>query len=290
MTIDFYGKEIDKYERMHAKAYTGYFTPNGKLVDYNTSLGGSHSSLANIVSWTFLLWVKNSSAFLDLGIRDVKMSASINMETGEIKNANIPTREYNEKTNLLILQRNLLSFLSTIEKNPEFTHEIRKRIHEDELPDYIREGKGLPLESSEGIYEIEKVFGRKNTRALLMFLKDICIQYLGYDSIEQVKSNGEYLTFPPLFRYYRDDQFTIYERPRKIITPNNNIHKRFFNYMLMDWDIEKAPRYIYNESENKFEVEPANIMIQSDSDEDYEKELVAIKKMVPLKEREKYFM
>ena len=48
MTIEFLGKQLDKYERWKNKPYIGYFTPEGKLVDYNTSLGGSHGQLGNI--------------------------------------------------------------------------------------------------------------------------------------------------------------------------------------------------------------------------------------------------
>ena len=78
MTIEFLGKQLDKYERWKNKPYIGYFTPEGKLVDYNTSLGGSHGQLGNIVSWTFLLWIKQSNAFKSLGIQDFKIYAKLN--------------------------------------------------------------------------------------------------------------------------------------------------------------------------------------------------------------------
>ena len=71
MAIEFYGKEIEAYERKTSLPYVGFFTSNGKLVDYNTELGGNHRSLGNIVSWTYLLWIKNSNAFEYLGIRDI---------------------------------------------------------------------------------------------------------------------------------------------------------------------------------------------------------------------------
>lgn len=289
MTIDFYGKEIGDYERFHAKPYTGYFTPNGKLVDFNTDLGGSHGNLANIVSWTFLFWVKNSPAFKDVGLKNVKMMASIDMETGVIRDANVPIKEFNEKANLLKLQRDLLLFLSVAEKNPEFVSWIKECIHPEDLPEYIRKNKALPFDTGESIYEIERVFGRKNTRTLLLRLKDICTRYLGYDSIEQVDTEGKYLKVPELIRFFPED-YPVTSRPRKITTPNNSIHKRFFNYLLMDWKIDKVSRMIYNDLRNEFEEEPRDYSYQSDSDESYEKEIVAIKKMVPLKDREKYFI
>ena len=288
MTLDFYGKEFDKYERQSSTPYVGYFSPDGKLVDYNTELGGSHSTLGNIVSWTFLLWVKESNAFKDLGLQDVEMSASLDMKTGVVKNASIPVNKYNEETNLSLLQEDLLTFLKRVETNPELLKIIRSKIEYGKLPEYIKRDHKLPLDIGESVYEIESVLGRDNTRSLLLYLKDICVSYLGYDSIEQVKPDGKFLTFPPYYALFPDDFYPYYEKPRIITSPNKNINQRFYNYLLMDYKIESAPRYVFDLHTNQFELEPMQSYL-SEKDDIYREEIDAIRRLVPLKERPKYF-
>lgn len=290
MTIDFYGEIFDKYEREHSKAYVGYFSPTGRLVDYNTSLGGSHSTLGNVVSWTFLMWIKDSKAFEDFGLSEVPMMASLDKETGIIRNASLPIEEYNIETNLYLLRNSLLEFLRTLDNNPEVIKKIRRRIDKDQIPEYIRKNKRFPLDIGESVYEIERLFGRENTRNLLFLLKDICIQYLGYDGIEQIKPNGEFLTFPGLYRYYPEDQYTFVDKPRTITTTNKNINIRFYNYLLMDWKIEQVPKYIINPATKEYELEPVEAYsITTDSDSVYAEEIESIKKLVPRKDRVKFF-
>ena len=199
MTIEFLGEQFDKYERCNNKPFIGYFTPEGKLVDYNTSLGGSHSEFGNIVSWTFLLWIKQSDAFRDLGFQDLKINAKLSLENGKIKNADIANDNYYISSNLVLLQKDLIKFLKNAETDQEFIYSIKKRIDESKIPIYVKNNKQIPSYcgpgGAESIYEIESAFGRYNTKELLLFLKDICIQYLGYDSIEQFTPSGDLLKF-----------------------------------------------------------------------------------------------
>ncbi len=65
MALEFYGKTFHEYEITHLKPYIGYFSPGGKLIDYNDDLGKSHDTLGNIVPWTFLLWIKQSNFFFN---------------------------------------------------------------------------------------------------------------------------------------------------------------------------------------------------------------------------------
>ena len=289
MTIEFLGKQFDKYERLKTKPYIGYFTPEGKLVDYNTFLGGSHGQLGNIVSWTFLLWIKQSNAFKSLGIQDFRINAKLNLGNGIIKNADIATG--NISSNLAQLQKDLIQFLKKAEANQDFIDCIKKRIDSSKIPTYVKRNKKIPMYcgpgGAEGIYEIENVFGKYNTKELLLFLKDICVQYLGYDSIEQFMPSGEFLKIPLYYLYYPEDYYTYFDKPRVITTTSKNINERFYNYLLMEWRVQQLPKYIFNEVTQSYEINTNSF--QSEKDEIYEKEIQSIKKLVPLRERTKYF-
>ena len=288
MEIEFYGKKFDKYERLNTKAYIGYFSNEGKLIDYNTSLGGSHSTLGNIVPWTFLLWIKESNQFKNFGLQDIKMSASINMDTGVIKNASMPTRSYLEKTNILLLQRDLIEFLKRIESNPELIKLIKDKIEYSKIPEYIRKDKKLPISVEESSFEIESVLGCYNTHNLLLLLKDFCVQYLGYDSIEQIMPNGQFITIPKYYLLYPDDYYTYFDKPRIITTSNRNIYERFYNYLLMDYVVCQIPRYVYNEKNKLYELDNMQDY-NTHMDDICKKEIESIKRLVPLRQREKYF-
>ena len=290
MTVDFYGKAFDEYERFHSKPYIGYISPEGNLVDYNTDLGGSHSNLGNIVSWTFLLWIKQSEAFKNLNINDVNIRAKLDLNTGIVRNADIACEKHNNLTNLSLLQKDLICFLKKAENVPNFIDSIEKRIDISKFPEYIKREKRIPIFEAESIYEIESLFGHYNTKELLLFLKDICIQYMGYDAIEQVKPNGELIKIPEYYYLYPLDYCTYFDKPRTISTTNYNINERFYNYLLMDWKIQQLLRYVLNENTNKYETESNQpYTYQSETDRIYEQEIASIKRLVPLKERTKYF-
>ncbi len=290
MTTEFYGEQFDKYERMYSKPYVGYFTHDGKLVNYNTPLGGSHGSLGNIVSWTFLLWIKQSELFEQLGL-NIKTSAKLNINSGSITGVDIAV---NEASNLSLLQRDLINFLQTARFDNDFINKLNEKIDKSRIPTYVTKDKKIPyyvgVNGSESPYEIEALFGKYNTKELLLFLKDICVQYLGYDSIEQVKPNGEILTFPLYYAYYPLDYYTYLDKPRVITSSDINTNERYYNYLLMDWKVQKVPKYVYNSSTHKFEMSPEQkVYIQPQKEEIYKEEIESIRKLVPLKERMKYF-
>lgn len=286
MHIDFYGETFDKYERLKSMPYLGFFSPKGKLVDYNTELGGSHGNLGNLVSWTFLLWIKQYNIIRDLNLKDIKTFSKLNPNNGIIVNADIACNEYNDKSNLLLLQNDLLKYLKKVNDSEQFRELINKRIDLEKFPDYILKDRKLPL-CGESIYEIENLFGRDNTRRLLMFLKDIIIQHLGYDAIERIKPNNEELVLPDYYYLYPEDYLTYFDKPRTITTVYNNINERFYNYLLMDWKIQKVPRYVYNEETKQFNID--SVLYESDRDLSFEQELNTIKRNYPIKERVKFF-
>jgi hypothetical protein len=270
MTLEFFGKLFDEYERSHNKAYLGFFSPDGNLVDYNTDQGTNHHNIENIVSWTFLLWIMQSDEFKNLGLIDIS-----SLTCNEIYNS---SKNNNEK-NILLLQKDIINFLKSFENTPGFIKIIMSKIDISKLPNYTKD-KEIKLTD----LSITDFLGIDNTKELLNFLKDICVLYLGYDAIEQVKPNGKLLTFEP------QNHLTYLDKPRIISTTHLNVNERFYNYLLMNYKLQKLPRYIFNNNTQKFEIDVGELnSFQSETDNIYEKEIESIKRLVPLKERPKYF-
>ena len=257
MAIEYYGDIITKYEQIHKKPYIGYFSPEGTLVDYNSEKNESHTYLDNIVAWTFLLWVQDS--FDEFRNKDIKIEFNLDNPT-------------NKNKNILILQRDLLNFLRMAENDQNFINTLRSKIDFERIPNYNDQNDNL--------------FGRYNTRELLFFLKDICVEYLGYDSIEQITPDAKMLEF----NHNHFDPRSEEDKPRFITTSNLNVNDRFYNYLLMNWKIQRVPRYTYDSEKNMFTKDINEVLsFQSEKDMAFEEEIRSIKKLVPLKEREKYF-
>lgn len=121
---------------------------------------------------------------------------------------------------------------------------------------------------------------------LLSYFKDICVQYLGYDSLERFKTNGDNLNIPSFGEYYN---FDFLANPRIITSSYPNINERYYNYLLMDWVVHRLPRYNYNEETGLYEKSAFSMIYQSETEQKLEQEIQSIKKNVPIKERKKYF-
>ena len=125
----------------------------------------------------------------------------------------------------------------------------------------------------------------------MSYFKDIAVCYLRYDSIERFMPNGEIIKVPYNNNYiscFNPYSTYFWYTPRIITTSYPNINERFFNFKIMNWSIHKLPRYTFNEKTLKYEVEPDYYdFIFSKTEEIYEKEIEAIKRLVPLKERYK---
>ncbi len=93
---------------------------------------------------------------------------------------------------------------------------------------------------------------------------DTLVLYIGLDKIESSKE-------------------------KTITTTKNNIYETYFNYILMDFDIVKLKRLLYDENTNDFYYEHNNTFINR-NEVKYEEEIKLIKKSVPLKDRHNFFI
>ena len=85
------------------------------------------------------------------------------------------------------------------------------------------------------------------------------------------------------------DKF-FYNTPRVITTSNSDIYERFYNYLLMDWEIYKVPRFVFNNETKMYELEDDTLnTFRQEKNEEIKDEIQSIKKLVPPNERNKFF-
>lgn len=328
MTIEFKEEQILKREQCRREPYIGYFAPDGKLIDYNILLGGEgHDDWSNPVSWAFLSWIsyiikgtsikelKEWAIDYDMVINNqypgidewVKRGYGIdydfNYETMEIFLENLNNQiayiedlynsaiKFNYEYDYFVddykkFEYKLLLFFRNAYKNGKFFESIQRKIT-IENPEIIKERLRELYSECNLSMDVEREYCNYLTRELLSYFKDICVQYLGYDSIERFKPNGTKIKIP---YYYEDYNYDFLANPRVITSSYLNINERYYNYLLMNWEVHRLPRYNYNEKTGIYEKESEFFTYyQSEKERNLEFEIKNIKKIVPIKERYKYF-
>lgn len=115
---------------------------------------------------------------------------------------------------------------------------------------------------SEKREEVEGYYYDYWSRMMLSFFKDTLVQYLGYDSVENVCL-------------------------RTICTSYPNVNERFYNYKLMDFNILQVPRMMWDEKNKIYR--PTLIEYQTEKEEILEKEIDSIRRLVKREKRSEYF-
>ena len=101
-----------------------------------------------------------------------------------------------------------------------------------------------------------------NGRYLL--LKEILVQACNYDSIES-------------------------QLPKTITTSKFNVNEAFYDWLLMDYTVCQIPKKIYSEDEEKYVDWEQPDFLKTDKELRLGEEIQAIKKLVPLNQRNRYF-
>lgn len=66
-------------------------------------------------------------------------------------------------------------------------------------------------------------------------------------------------------------------------------HLRFFNYYLMDWDINCLDGFVYDEKEKRFVLKPSTFLVEDYDDREAEEEIEEIKAKVKVEDRHYFF-
>lgn len=321
MTIEFKQKQIEKKEERIRKPYVGYFSPSGELIDFNQLFGRrGHGEWKNPVSQSFLAWVsyivtgefiesyRNSSLGKHFP-KDIENNEYPNIKEFVIRgynssnwnecNIDLFIKALNDKVNHLKkvyetvgslkgfneFEYCLLLFFKNAYRDKNFFEAINRKIVVSN-PSIIKEELEKIYSSTENT-NINPYYCNHLKMELMSYFKDICVQYLGYDSLEEFKPNGSVIKIPSL---YEEFNFDFLANPRIISSSYPNINERFYNYLLMDWAVHRLPRYNYNEKTGIYEQEPEYWLIyQSETEQKLEKEIQSIRRLVPINERYKYF-
>lgn len=307
------GKEIiSDYEDRKKETYIGFITPNGDYISFNNLLGGRsfHGEAWNPVSYAFLSYASyilkntdvNTAFEWAQGIENGRMQKNLyekNHYPGMKEIVLRGVRRFNDCNHTSIddflytlehqlentyrfrgydmMVYDLLVFFKNAYANKTFFETIGTKLYADNQ-DYIHEKYNLDEKSYD---DAESFYLNYLKKQVLSYQKDILVQYLGYDSIERFSSSVDVIN---------NDIDNFEDVPRIIMTSDPNPYERFYNYLLMDWQVQRLPRYYWHEDKKKYEVEDSFMQYHKSSTyEKLEQELNAIKKCTSRLERKKYF-
>lgn len=161
------------------------------------------------------------------------------------------------------------SFMNGFGKNyyimneEEFYHSIYyqnilKKYPKKEGEDDSRYNRRIPA-----IYQFDFMYWDYKMKIILDFFKDTLVQYLGYHSIERI--------------------------PKTITTSEIKVYSTFYNYILNDFTIVRIPKMNYDEDRKMYVEYNQSDLLLPDSELRLRDEIQAIKKLVPIKDRAKYY-
>lgn len=189
-----------------------------------------------------------------------------------------------------MLEYDLLKLFSKLYSNDNFFNSLGREIYADNMDSVWEKYKNMFKfkEYQELDEKYKYYFENYLVIQLMSYFKDVCVQYLGYDSIERAWPIGDLYKVNNL--YSASNGYVFSPNLRIITTSARNVNERFYNWLLMDWEIQKIPKKVWNEDEKKFEDESYVFdYIYIDKEEILGKEIESIKRLVPKEERYKYF-
>jgi len=322
MVIEYKEDEIVKTEQFTQKPLIGYINPHGKIINYSTLIGEiGHDNWRNPATPIFLklisFVIKGESTkwledfeFYDLleknkydGFDEVvkrgleyaqkinydsyddflrELDNMLNVETEFAKSAAKYYKSYWNRDEFATLRYDLVKLFHKLYSNKDFFNSLGRVVYV-ESESYISKKYHI----YDGVKQ-SKFYHDYLVVQLMSYFKDFLVQYLGYDSIERAMPDSDLI----LFNNIHDGShgYTFSDNPRIIETSCTNINERFYNWLLMDWEIQRVPRYYWNEKEKKFELEQINhSFFQTDKEEILGKEIEAIRNQIPRDKRKAYF-
>lgn len=317
MTIDFNEQEILKIEQFTGLPLIGYINPQGKIINYSTLIGEyGHDNWRNPVTPIFLSFVsfviKNQrmsqykfegyekllemnkyEGFDGIVKRGVDYYSDFNQTSYqafldklqrcfEEENDNAQFYSFSQRDGFEILKTDMVLFFHKLYSNDNFFDSLGRIIYVENR-DFI--AKKYNIEDNDRLMKFYYEYLIVN---LISYMKDFCVQYLGYDSIERATPYSDLNILNNI--YDSSNGYTFSNNPRTITTSCTNINERFYNWLLMDWQIQRVPRYFWNEKEKRFKLEqPDYIFHKTNKEEILEKEIEAIRNQIPKTKRKAYF-
>lgn len=321
MTVQYFESTMDEIEKKKSIPFVGYINPRGQLIDYTTLIGKqTHYSTKNPASMMFLQFIsyivkgfdpKELKFFWDEdghiyknnkteGFDDVikrgfdyhiyynrcsyddflqEVNAYYESRQKYIKSYIDSQYSFWDMHVYEQLQNDLMLFFKNAYENKDFFNSIgitpQVECYEDYLENHEKEMKEKrKLYSWMSNYNDRNFYNEYQIAQLMSYFKDIMVMYIGYDSIERrLKLNPN-----------KPTKFKV------ITTSYTNPNERFYNWLLMDWNIQRVPRMYWNEQEKRFIQEnPIINYYQTDKEEILSEEITSIKREIPKQYRKEYF-
>lgn len=139
----------------------------------------------------------------------------------------------------------------------------------------------------------ERLIKEEIIKSLISNFKIIVVDYLKYDSIETFKPDktfvkvNELIDPNPKIKYDLD----FINNPRFISSSHYDINERFFNYLIMNWEINQIPGYTLDPNSGIYTKQSDLLLFhETPREREFKEEIIKIKKLVPLKDRYKYII
>jgi hypothetical protein len=292
--------------------FVGYLSPTGIPIDYSLPFGlGGHDNnpTTDYFMEYYIIRTKpyinyEKSGFLPLDYYRKRQSKKNNgqLQTNEEKNdielCSVRRKRINDILTHLkeicnnmkqydnnpfhIMDRDIMQFIANCYSNGAFNKGIGRDIRfmgKQEFYDkyfyFLSEEreKKYPREKTETNeqyysristwYNFDYQYDRYINSALLDVLKEVFVCYLGYHSVERT--------------------------PKTITTSVPNIYETFYNYLLNDFTIFQLPRMVFDENLKTYFETKQNEFFIPDSELRLKDEIQAIKRLVPINQRKKYY-
>ena len=290
MSIEFKEEQIESYEKATKNVYAGYFSPDGALIHVCPHNGEDRGDgLPNQVADTFikyagLLVPPDRRLYRGYDSVVAKRRVSYSDIHRQVKNEYLELTDKvhdGTATEMDHFQRELIKFFENGYSRDKFFETINRTLAIDDpvvIEKRIR-AKYPDLSEQELLEKIE----RSIKRQILSYLKDICVQYLGFDSLERYLPDGRQYNLS-------SDSYDFESSPRIITSSSRHINEKYYNYLIMGWDIHKVPRFIFNSEKGQYEKRSGILDSFSNGEEQVlHDEIESIKRLVPIHERHKFF-
>lgn len=272
MTLPFQEKivndtEYSKYNFLHPN-FIGYLNSYGGVLDYQNPLGiGGHNRdrTTTFFERYFRMpmhdsWLQQSEGINVVDLEWEKIMAQQNYEffKKQVENNVELTRKYGKTNNVNSrLRYDLDFFFYNCYQAQTFMDGFGQNcmiLNEPEFYEKYRKGKNRDFDYTYHWYKKE---------IMLDWYKTVIVQYMNYHLIERCKKG--------------------------ITTCNVRPYETFYNYLLNDFEIHQIPCMIFDNEKKMYVPYSQNEFLVSDSELRLKEEIQAIKRLVPLRERSKYY-
>lgn len=278
-------KEYSKYNFEHPR-FIGYLNEYGEALDYSRPLGfGGHddNKLTTYFEYYFRMpthdpWIQQSEGKDGIDLEDEQWYAQDNIEyfKERLEHSAYLVREYGVTDNPYAKFEDDLNrfFYNCYQANTFMEGFGQNCISLNESEYYQRFCKGRELyqrksneteeqycERHERFFEYDYHWYKKNL--MLDWYKIVIVQYMHYHLVERCKKG--------------------------ITTCNLKPYETFYNYLLNDFTIHQIPCMIYDNTKKMYIPYEQNQFLVPDSELRLKEEIQAIKKLVPLSERQRYY-